>query len=58
MKIVAVIPVKNISERVKNKIFRGFYKNSSLIFLISKLKNVKIYLKFIFSNSELVKKFL
>ena len=42
MKIVAVIPVKEISERVKNKNFRSFNKNSSLIdLLISKLKKCR-----------------
>ena len=58
MKIVAVIPVKEISERVKNKNFRSFNKNSSLIdLLISKLKKCKDISKiYISSNSELVKK--
>ncbi len=58
MKIVAVIPVKEISERVKNKNFRSFNKNSSLIdLLISKLKKCKdISEIYISSNSELVQK--
>ena len=53
MKIVAVIPVKEVSERVKSKNYRNFHKNSSLLdILINKLKNVKIFQKFIFPQIQ------
>ena len=53
MKIVAVIPVKEISERVRKKNLRKFYKNKSLLdILIEKLKKCrdisKIYISSIF----------
>lgn len=58
MKIVAVIPVKEISERVKSKNYRKFYKNSSLLdILIKKLKKCKDISKiYISSNSKIVEK--
>ena len=58
MKIVAVIPVKEISERVKSKNLRNFYKNDSLLkILIKKLKKCKeIKEIYISSNSEKIKK--
>lgn len=58
MKIVAVVPVKEISERVKSKNFRNFYKNKSLFdILINKLKRCKAISKiYISSNSLKVKK--
>jgi CMP-N-acetylneuraminic acid synthetase len=58
MKIVAVIPVKKISERVKNKNFTNFsYKKSLLDILISKLKKCKdISEIYISSNSQLAEK--
>ena len=58
MKIVAVIPVKEISERVKNKNLRNFYKNHSLLsILIKKLKKCKEISKiYISSNSEKIEK--
>ncbi len=58
MKIVAVIPVKEISERVKSKNLRNFYKNKSLLdILVNKLKKCKAISKiYISSNSNKVKK--
>jgi N-acylneuraminate cytidylyltransferase len=58
MKIIAIIPVKEISERVKNKNFRKFYlKNSLFDILIRKLKKCKeISNIYISSNSKKVKK--
>ena len=58
MKIVAVIPVKKISERVGKKNTRSFYKNSSLLdILIKKLKKCKDISKiYISSNSNIIKK--
>lgn len=58
MKIVAVIPVKEISERVKSKNLRNFYKKDSLLkILIKKLKKCKeIKEIYISSNSEKIKK--
>ena len=58
MKIVAVIPVKEISERVKSKNLRNFYDNQSLLtILIKKLKKCKdIKEIYISSNSEKIKK--
>ena len=58
MKIVAVIPVKEISERVKKKNLRKFHKSKSLLdILIDKLKRcddiAKIYIS---SNSKEIKK--
>jgi len=56
MKIVAVIPVKEVSERVPKKNFKNFSKDKSLLdILIGKLKKCpdisKIYIS---SNSKLV----
>tara|TARA_A100001011_G_C14002487_1_gene712002 strand:- start:16 stop:693 length:678 start_codon:yes stop_codon:yes gene_type:complete len=58
MRIVAVIPVKEISERVKSKNLRSFYKNHSLLsILIKKLKKCKEISKiYISSNSEKIEK--
>jgi CMP-N-acetylneuraminic acid synthetase len=58
MKIVAVIPVKEISERVKSKNYRNFYKKNSLLgILIKKLKKCKDISKiYISSNSKIVEK--
>jgi CMP-N-acetylneuraminic acid synthetase len=58
MKIVAVIPVKEISERVKSKNLRDFYNGESLLkILIKKLKKCKEIEKiYISSNSEKIKK--
>ena len=58
MKIVAVIPVKEVSERVKSKNYRNFHKNSSLLdILINKLKKCKDISKiYISSNSKIVEK--
>ena len=58
MKIVAVIPVKEISERVSKKNIRNFYKNNSLLdILIKKLKKCKDISKiYISSNSNIIKK--
>ena len=60
MKIVAVIPVKEISERVKSKNLRDFYNGESLLkILIKKLKKCKEIEKiYISSNSEKLKKYL
>ena len=58
MRIVAIIPVKEISERVSKKNFRNFYKGKSLLdILIGKLKRCKDISKiYISSNSETIKK--
>ena len=58
MKIVAVIPVKEISERVKSKNLRDFYNGESLLkIVIKKLKKCKEIEKiYISSNSEKIKK--
>ena len=58
MKIVAVIPVKEISERVKSKNYRNFNKKNSLLdILIKKLKKCKDISKiYISSNSKIVEK--
>lgn len=58
MKIIALIPVKEISERVSKKNFRRFYKNKSLLdILINKLKKCKdISEIYISSNSSKIKK--
>ena len=58
MRIVAIIPVKEISERVSKKNFRNFYKGKSLLdILIGKLKGAKIFQKFIFPQIRNQKKF-
>jgi CMP-N-acetylneuraminic acid synthetase len=58
MKIVAVIPVKEISERVKSKNLRNFYNDQSLLkILIKKLKKCKeIKEIYISSDSEKIKR--
>ncbi len=58
MKIVAVIPVKEISERVRLKNLRKFSGNKSLLdILIDKLKKSKAISKiYISSNSKKIKK--
>ncbi len=58
MRIVAVIPVKEISERVKRKNLKKFFKNDSLLeILINKLKKIKEISKiYISSNSKEIKK--
>jgi len=58
MKIVAVIPVKEISERVKRKNLKKFFKNQSLLeILINKLKKIKEISKiYISSNSQEIKR--
>jgi len=58
MKIVAVIPVKEISERVKRKNLRRFYKGRSLLdILIEKLNKCRDISKiYISSNSKVIKR--
>ncbi len=58
MKIIAIIPVKEISERVKSKNLRNFYKNKSLLdILVKKLKKCREISKiYISSNSNKIKK--
>ena len=50
-KIIAVIPVRAGSQRVKNKNFRPFNKKNLLIYKIEKLKNVK-YIDEIIVNTD------
>ena len=53
MKIVAVIPVKEISERVKRKNLRKFFKDQSLLeLLIKKLKKTKQISKIYISGNS------
>ena len=58
MRIIAVIPVKEKSERVKSKNLRYFHKNNSLLdILIKKLKKCKDISKiYISSNSKKIEK--
>lgn len=58
MKLIAVIPVKEKSERVKNKNTRNFFKNKSLldilVFKLLKIKQInKIYIS---TNNKKLKK--
>lgn len=54
MRIVAIVPVKEISERVKGKNLKKFHKNNSILdILIKKLKKCKEISKiYISSNSK------
>lgn len=58
MRIVAIIPVKEISERVKGKNLKKFHKNNSILdVLIKKLKKCKEISKiYISSNSKKIEK--
>ena len=50
---IAIIPVKHESERVKNKNFRIFYKNLSLLEIkIKQLISSKAYDKIIISSNS------
>ena len=50
---IAIIPVKHESERVKNKNFRNFYKNFSLLEIkIKQLKLSKAFDKIIISSNS------
>ena len=49
--LVAVVPARKGSQRVKNKNFRPFNKKNLLIYKIEKLKNVK-YIDEIIVNTD------
>ena len=54
---IAIIPVKHKSERVKNKNFRPFFENLSLLEIkIRQLLSSKIYDKIIISSNSIVAK--
>lgn len=57
MKIVAVIPVKHNSDRVKSKNFVKFYNNDSLLSLkIKQLKNSGVFDKIYISSDSIIAK--
>ena len=51
--IVAIIPIRKNSQRIKNKNFRKFYNNKSLLEIkIEQLKRVKLIDKIVVSSDS------
>ena len=57
-KIVAIIPVRKNSQRVKNKNFKKFYKNKSLLEIkISQLKKIREFDKIVICSDSKSRKY-